>query len=71
MRWLAEVFRSHETIAFFADRADFEIATGGRVTYRDVVSVIDPAAKGGVTDRLALDQKSPRLGLDRAGRAWT
>lgn len=44
---LAEALKSHKASAFFADRADFEIAADDDVTYGEVVNVIDAAGKVG------------------------
>lgn len=47
---LARALRDIKATAFFADRADAEIAGEGTVAYGDVVKVIDAAASAGFTD---------------------
>jgi len=54
---LAEALRVHKASAFFADRADFEIAAEDDVTYGDVVSVIDIALQTGFTGWQLTDPK--------------
>jgi len=46
---LAEVLRAHKASAFFAARADVELAADDNVSYGDVVGVIDTALKTGFT----------------------
>lgn len=47
---LAEALKVHKASAFFADRADFEIAADDNVTYGDVVNIIDAASKVGFVE---------------------